>query len=115
MNSFVFLALLSGAVPVDTPLPQIELTPERTTAVYEFGRPIPEPGLPPGLSGFFMRGCGSSDDILLPARYLRFAVPPGSEVSLTVRAEGTFSLPGGTVARVVLGSAGCDSFVAAER
>ncbi|MBD3370724.1 hypothetical protein GF402_10205, partial [Candidatus Fermentibacteria bacterium] len=115
MGFLLALAVVSQALSFQVPDPGVRMINDATTCLYEFNPPHPIREIPSSFVGYEIEGCVSSDDVLLPARYLRFAVPPGSEVSLTVRAEGTFSLPGGTVARVVLGSAGCDSFVAAER
>ncbi|MFO7949389.1 MAG: C25 family cysteine peptidase [Candidatus Fermentibacteraceae bacterium] len=93
----------------------VSVTPDRTTALLEWGPAEEVEGLPDGLCGFTADGCRTMEGLMLPVEHLYVAVPPGTEVEVSAVPGGVRSLDvrGDVPAGVGLDSESRDSLFAA--
>lgn len=99
------------------PSPAVEVEPTQTLITWECPEVELLSYLPRGLTGYMAPGCGWSGEdgsVLLPARDMMVAAPPGADVRLEVIPEGVGQLGPAAVSRADVSSQGIDVFTAAR-
>ena len=110
--AFVLFAVQAGnAVLLDGE--PVVMSPGETVFTWDCPELVPMEVVPGDLDGFTADGCAFSGEdgrVLLPARNVFLAVPPGSEAELRVIAEGVERLGPVRIARVDPTPSGSDSY-----
>ncbi len=111
------LLALSPINSATDPESRVSVEPDRTTAFIDCGPVEPVEGLPEGLCGFSAPGFHTMEGLLLPARHLYVALPPGVPVEVSAVAEGVrrLDLRGDRPAGLALDGSSRDSLFAAPR
>ncbi|MFO8184695.1 MAG: C25 family cysteine peptidase, partial [Candidatus Aegiribacteria sp.] len=117
---FLLTSLVLAPFPGTTSSPPpsaVEVDDTETLITWECPDAEPLSYLPRGLTGYTAEGCGWAGEdgsVLLPARDMMVAVPPGAEVRLEVIPEGVGPLGPATVSRAEVSAQGIDVFTAAQ-
>lgn len=117
----LLISLSQAPFPADAaspaPSPAVEVEPTQTLITWECPEVELLSYLPRGLTGYMAPGCGWSGEdgsVLLPARDMMVAAPPGADVRLEVIPEGVGQLGPASVSRTDVSPQGIDVFTAAR-